>query len=129
MLSHLQSIIADFETVPKRLQEIVCQYIMFLMLVHKKHELRTSARIFGLHESNYSRMLSHKDMRSIARKSLNRAIRRRLSKIKCRDSIFLIIDATLTKRSGKKVKNSHKFTWGRTRGKSLSAGEPAFRKG
>jgi len=74
-------------------------------------------------------MLSHQDMRSIARKSLNRAIRRRLSKIKCRDSIFLIIDATLTKRSGKKVKNSHKFTWGRTRGKSLSAGEPAFRKG
>lgn len=112
MLSHLQSIIADFGCIPKRLEKIISQYITFLMLVHKKHELRTASRIFGIHESNYSRMLSSKNTRVISRACLNRAIRRRLSAIKNNEEAFLIIDATLTKRSGKKIKNHHKFRHG-----------------
>ena len=56
MLSILRSIIADFACVPKRLEKIVSQYIMFLMLDHNKHELRTAARLLGNHESNYSRI-------------------------------------------------------------------------
>jgi len=51
MLSHLQSIIADFETVPKRLQEIVCQYIMFLMLVHKKYDTQKNYQM-KIHQNN-----------------------------------------------------------------------------
>ena len=112
MLKHLQTMIADFECIPKRLHRIVSQYILFLMLRHKKHELRTASRIFEVHESNFSRLLSGQQARSMSRSCLNRAIRRRLSKIKKEAEIFLIIDATFTGRSGKKVENRHKFRHG-----------------
>ena len=112
MLKHLQTIIEEFECIPKRLLRIVSQYIMFLMLKHKKHELRTAARLFGVHESNFSRLLSGQRVRSISRNCLNRAIRRRLNKFKNKVEAFLIIDATFTKRSGKKVENRHKFRHG-----------------
>lgn len=112
MLEHLLAIIIEFDAVPKRLQKIVSQYIMFLMLDHKKHELRTASRVFGTHESNFSRMLSRQNSRVIARSCLNRAIRRRLAKIAKANDVFLIIDATFSRRSGKKVRNRHKFRHG-----------------
>lgn len=112
MLKHLRSIITEFDCVPKRLEGIVCQYIMFLMLKSTKHDLRTASRVFGTDESNYSRMLSAPKTRQVARSCLNRAIRRRLAKIKKTDEIFLPIDATFTSRSGKKIQNKRKFRHG-----------------
>lgn len=112
MLKHLLSIIAGFECIPKRLQKIASQYIMFLMLDHGKHELRTASKVFGTHEANYSRFLSNVKSRSIARNCLNRAIRRRLANMNVSNDIYLIIDATLTSRSGKKVQNLRKFRHG-----------------
>ena len=112
MLTHLRSIIAEFSVVPKRLELIVTQYLMFLLLDNKKHELRTASRIFGIHESNYSRMLSKKSMRPVSRQCLNRAISRRLDQTKETDEVYLIVDATFTGRSGKKVKNRKKFRHG-----------------
>ncbi|SMF15891.1 hypothetical protein SAMN06296036_1062 [Pseudobacteriovorax antillogorgiicola] len=109
MLKHLLGIINDFNCVPKRLQGIISQYIMFLMLKSTRHDLRKASRIFGTHESNYSRMLSGARTRQIARLCLNRAIRRRISKIKIEDDIFLAIDATFTSRSGRKIQNRRKF--------------------
>ena len=109
MQKHLISIIKDFNCVPKRLQGIISQYIMFLMLKSTRHDLRTASRIFGTHESNYSRMLSGAKTRQIARLCLNRAIRRRIAKINPRDEIYLAIDATFTSRSGKKIENKRKF--------------------
>lgn len=112
MLKHLQSIIAEFGCVPNRLQKIVSQYIMFLILDCQKHELRTAAKVFGTHESNFSRLLSNVQTRATSRSCLDRAIRRRLAKVKSTSEVFLIIDATLTHRSGKKVKNCQKFRHG-----------------
>ena len=112
MLKHLQSIIKDFDCIPKRLEGIVCQYIMFLMLKSTKHDLRTASRVFGTHESNYSRLLSEPKTRQVARSCLNRAIRRRLTRVKTTDEIFLVIDATFTNRSGKKIQNKRKFRHG-----------------
>lgn len=113
MLVHLKNIINEFDCVPKRLIGIMSQYIMFLMLTHKKHEVRTASRVFGIHETNYSRMLSQPKTRVIARSCLNRAIKRRLSRI-LRQSreVLLIVDATLSRRTGKKVGNRHKFRHG-----------------
>jgi len=48
----------------------------------------------------------------MSRQCLNRAIRRRLKKVKNTDEIFLIVDATLTHRSGKNIENKHKFRHG-----------------
>lgn len=112
MQKHLQAIVAEFNCVPNRLQKIVSQYILFLMLNNKKHELRTASRIFGIHESNYSRMLRNKSSRPMARNCLNRAIKRRLAKVDKVEEAYLIIDATLTGRSGKKLQNRSKFRHG-----------------
>lgn len=112
MLKHLQDIIREFDCVPKRLEGIICQYIMFLMLKSTKHDLRTASRVFGTHESNYSRMLSSPKTRQVARSCLNRAIRRRIEKIKSSDEIFLAIDATFTCRTGKRIQNKRKFRHG-----------------
>lgn len=113
MLEHLVSIISEFCCVPKRLEKIVSYYIMFLMLTHKKHELRTAARLFSTHESNFSRLLGHENARVISRSLLNRAIKRRLAKISANErDIYVIIDSTFMSRSGKKVENFHKFRHG-----------------
>lgn len=112
MLEHLRSIVSEFSCLPKRLQRIVCSYVLFLMLDHKKHELRSAARVFHIHESNFSRLLSRKKSRVIARSLLNHSIKKRLAKVKKTDEIYMIIDATLSKRSGKKVKNRKKFRHG-----------------
>lgn len=112
MLKHLQTIITHFGCVPNRLQKIVSEYIMFLILDCGKHELRTAAKVFGTHEANYSRLLSNVQTRATARNCLNRAIRRRLVKVKSSSEVFLIVDATFTHRSGKKVKNRQKFRHG-----------------
>jgi hypothetical protein len=110
---HLVSIISQFDCIPKRLERIVCYYMIFLMLKHKKHELRTAARLFSTHESNFSRLLSHEKARPMSRSLLNRAIKRRLSKVsRTENDIYLIIDSTLMSRSGKRVKNFHKFRHG-----------------
>lgn len=112
MLKHLQDIIQDFDCVPKRLENIVCQYIMFLMLKSTKHDLRTASRVFVTHESNDSRMLSGVKTHQVAGSCLNRAIRRRIRKIKPSDEIFLAIDATFTHRTGKKIQNKRNFRHG-----------------
>lgn len=113
MQKHLLSIIAEFDCIPKRLERIVCYYLMFLMLKHKKHELRTASKIFSTHESNFSRLLNHTEARAISRSILNRSIKRRLSKISNEEKeIFIIIDSTFMARKGKKVENFHKFRHG-----------------
>lgn len=105
MLMHLVSIISQFDCIPKRLERIVCYYMIFLMLKHKKHELRTAARLFSTHESNFSRLLSHEKARPMSRSLLNRAIKRRLSKVsRTENDIYLIIDSTLMSRSKKESK-------------------------
>jgi hypothetical protein len=113
MPEHLKKIITEFDVVPNKILDIFVCYLFYLILDAEKHELRTAAKHFSYHEASYSRLLSSPQALVTAKACLNRAARRRIDKLKTSKDIFLIIDATMIGRSGKKFQNRGKFHSGK----------------
>jgi hypothetical protein len=110
MLNDLCSTLSEFQCVPKRLFEVVSQYIHYLTLRTKRHSFKGAAEISGLHESRFCSLLNAPGTPELSRIILNRATRRRLKKLKPIDGrIVILIDATLKGRRGKKVENVRKL--------------------
>jgi DDE family transposase len=109
MLNEVAAILSAFDLIPKRLFNVVHRYIFFLTLSMRRHDFRVASQLTGLHESRFSSLLNDSRAPEMSRTLLNRAVRRRLKKIKRTDGrLVFIIDATVVGRRGKKVENVRK---------------------
>lgn len=106
MLNEVAEILSALDVIPKRLFGVVHRYVFFLGLVMKRHDLRVASNLTGLHESRFSSLLNNPRTPELSRDLVNRAVRRRLKRIKRTDGrLVFIIDATILGRRGKKVEN------------------------
>lgn len=106
MLNEVAKTLSALDVIPKRLFGVVHRYVFFLGLVMKRHDLRVASTLTGLHESRFSSLLNDPRTPELSRDLVNRAVRRRLKRIKLIEGrLVFIIDATILGRRGKKVEN------------------------
>jgi hypothetical protein len=109
MLNEVCSILSKTPDVPKRLIEVVSQYVHYLSLITKRHSFNGAAQISGLHESRFCSLVNSPGAPELSQIVLNRAARRMLRKLKPINGRYvIIIDATIKARRGKKVENVRK---------------------
>ncbi len=116
---YIQVFILSLLKIPDRLQNVVVNYLMMLMLDTGRHSMSRAAEASDLAVSQFSRLLlNHKDLAISSLQSLAitaaRAAARELQPL-CPKSpwkIAIIIDATLHNRSSIHVENSQRFNHG-----------------
>lgn len=116
MLNIIKGIIAKSEGVPKRLFSVIASYILFLSLHSSKHSLQAASKTMAKHKSSFSRLLCHPGLLVMSQAILKQSIKEILTAsqtwLDAQERIFIIIDATLIGRRGKKVENKFKFKEG-----------------
>jgi hypothetical protein len=104
--------------VRRRLEHVCMSYLLFLMVVTKRHSLEEAARFAGLHKSQFSKMLkAHSKvavytLESLAKKQAKH-VAKTLQKFKGLPwKIALIVDSTLQHRASLHPENAKRFNHG-----------------
>lgn len=115
MLSEITRMIAQEGIFKQRILQVAAQYIFFLFLQVKDHNFEVASNLFEKDGSRYSHFLNKKGTRLKAGQLHNRAMRRRLAKLKIafKDRIIIILDSTLWGRKGRKIENKNAFNHGK----------------
>ena len=115
----LQTWVGRRIAVRTRLEQICVSYLLFLMVVTRKHSLEEAARFSGRNKSQFSKLLqSHT---KVARSTLEKLSKKQAKQFaKTRQSlqglpwkIALIIDSTLQHRASLYPENAKKFNHGK----------------
>ena len=115
MLNEIQNIISSLNVLSSGQTPLASAYLMGLMVKMKKHSLEAIGQMTNYDPSGFSALLNTPETFSKTECLFNRALRRRLARLKVnRGRSFIIIDATLTKRSGKGLENVHTYHSGST---------------
>src|SRR5882724_3036003 len=117
----LHTWIARHIAVRTRLAQVGVSYLLFLMVVTRKHSLEEAARFSGLHQSQFSKFLStHSPVAIATLQHLSTQQAKRLSKTLHNLSqhqlpwkIALLIDSTLQHRASLHPENAKKFNHGK----------------
>jgi hypothetical protein len=115
----VQRWIARHIVVRLRLQSICTSYLLFLMVVAKKHSLEEAARFSGLHKSQFSKMLkAHSPVAVSTLERLSKTQARRLAKVrqKLKElpwAMAIIVDSTLQQRASLHPANTKTFNHGK----------------
>ena len=113
MLNEVIESLSNLDFLPKRLFDVVSGYVFFLTLIMKRHSFRLAAEVVGLHESRFCAMLNDPATPKLSRNLVNRALRRRLKKLKPTNGrLIFIIDATLKRRRSRHVENVRRYHHG-----------------
>jgi len=115
MLNEITRMVAEEGTFKQRIMQVAVQYIFFLFLQVKDHHFEAAGEIFEKDASRYSHLLNKAGTRLKAGQLHNRAMRRRLAKLKIdfKDRIVVILDSTLWGRKGRKIENKSAFNHGK----------------
>lgn len=115
MLDEITKMVNEEGSFKQRLMQVVVQYIFFLILQVKDHNFEAASEIFDKDASRYSHLLNQNGIRFKAKQLHNRAMRRRLAKLKIdfNNRIIIIIDSTLWARKGKHIENKNSFNHGK----------------
>jgi hypothetical protein len=114
----VQTWIARQIVVRLRLEHICMSYLLFLMVVTRKHSLEEAARFSGLHKSQFSKML--KAHSPVAVSTLERLSKKHAKQVaKARQKlqelpwdIAIIVDSTLQQRASRHPENAKTFNHG-----------------
>lgn len=110
MLNEMHGILSAIEFFPKRLLDVASGYIGFLRLVMKRHTLAIAGELSGLDQSRFCAFLNNPDTVELSKKTFNRAMRRRMTRIKRVDGrLVFIIDATIIGRKSRQVENVGRY--------------------
>lgn len=115
MLNEIMRMVAEEGTFKQRIMQVAAQYILFLFLQVKDHHFEAASEIFDKDASRYSHFLNKSGTRLKAGQLHNRAMRRRLAKLKIdfKDRIIIILDSTLWGRKGRQIENKSAFNHGK----------------
>jgi len=106
------SLVAGFSVIPKRLFSVVCGYVFFLSLRHRRHSLRCAARLVGCDESRFSALLSRFDIVALVRELFVAVLRRLLEQSSTGERPVFIIDTTFQQRQSQSLENVHRYFTG-----------------
>jgi hypothetical protein len=115
----LHTWIARRISVCQRLQRVCVSYLLFLMVVRRKHSLEEAARFAGLNKSLFSKLLKyHANIAIYTLQDLSKAHARQFSKtlqsLKGLPwKIAILIDSTLQQRASLHPENAKKFNHGK----------------
>lgn len=110
MFNEVLKIVSGFGVMSNRKITVVCQYLTGLAVKMKKHNFEAIGKMAETHPSRFSYLLNDPETVDIARSLFNRALRKRLARVKIRKGkSFILIDATFTSRSSKHVENSQYY--------------------
>ena len=113
MFNDVQRIISSFQVLSNRKTPLVTSYILGLMVIAKKHTLEAMGKMAECHPSRFSVFLNDPKSLDEANQLFNRALRRRIAKLKVKKGkSFIIIDATFTRRCSKYSENTHTYYTG-----------------
>lgn len=116
----LQTWIARRISVRNRLEQVCVSYLLFLMVVARKHSLEEAARFSGLNKSQYSKLLkTHsnvaistlEDLSKKQAKQFSKSLRY-LSQNHLPWKIAILVDSTLQHRASLHTENAKKFNHG-----------------
>ena len=114
----LQTWVARHLLVRRRLANVCTSYLLFLMVVTRKHSLEEAARFSGGHKSQFSKMLkAHSKVAASTLESLSKKQAKHVAKAlqKCKGlpwKIALIVDSTLQHRASLHPENAKRFNHG-----------------
>ena len=115
----LQSWIARRIAIRQRLERICTSYLLFLMVVTKKHSLEEAARFSGLHKAQFCKLLqSHAKIAISTLESLSKKQAKQFAK-PLHDlkglpwKIAILMDSTLQHRASLHPENAKKFNHGK----------------
>jgi hypothetical protein len=104
--------------VRRRLEHVCMSYLLFLMVVTKRHSLEEAARFAGLHKSQFSKMLkAHSKVAVSTLERLSKHQAKHLAKARQKLhelpwSIAIIVDSTLQHRASLHPENTKTFNHG-----------------
>jgi AraC-like DNA-binding protein len=104
--------------VRRRLEHVCMSYLLFLMVVTKRHSLEEAARFAGLHKSQFSKMLkAHSQVAVSTLERLSKHQAKRLAKARHKLhelpwAIAIIVDSTLQHRASLHPENAKTFNHG-----------------
>jgi hypothetical protein len=114
----VQTWIARHILVRRRLVHVCTSYLLFLMVVTRKHALAEAARFSGLHTSQFSKMLqvhSHVAVATLERLSKQQAKQVAKARQKLKElpwDIAIVVDSTLQHRASLHPENAKTFNHG-----------------
>ena len=114
----VQTWIARHILVRLRLENVCTSYLLFLMVVTRKHSLEEAARFSGLHKSQFSKMLkahSHVavyTLESLSKKQAKQVAKARQKLKELPWDIAIIVDSTLQHRASLHPENAKTFNHG-----------------
>ena len=115
----LQTWIARRISIRHRLERICTSYLLFLMIVTKKHSLEEAARFSGLHKSQFCKMLQgHSKVAISTLESLSKKQARQFAKpLHALQGLpwklAILMDSTLQRRASLHPENAKKFNHGK----------------
>jgi hypothetical protein len=114
----VQTWIARHIVVRLRLKNVCTSYLLFLMVVTKKHSLEEAARFSGLHKSQFSKMLqAHSNVAVSTLERLSKKQAKQVAKVrqKLKElpwAIAIVVDSTLQQRASLHPENAKTFNHG-----------------
>lgn len=115
----IKSFVVSLLKIPKPLQNVVSAYLLTLMLETEKHTQSFAQEVTGIHQSQFSRLLSNQkklaidSLENLAKSNAKNIGKNRLELVKGSNwKIAIIVDATLHPRSSLHVQNSQRFNHG-----------------
>ena len=115
----MQTWIARRMAIRQRLERVCTSYLLFLMVVTKKHSLEQAARFSGLHKSQFCKMLqSHSKVAISTVESLSKKQAKQFSQplqnLKGLPwKMAIVVDSTLQRRASLHPENAKKFNHGK----------------
>jgi len=114
----VQTWIARHILVRRRLANVCTSYLLFLMVMTRKHALEEAARFSGLHKSQFSKMLkAHSNiavytLESLAKKHAKHVAKARQKLQELPWDIAIVVDSTLQHRASLHPENAKTFNHG-----------------
>ena len=114
----VQTWIARHILVRRRLANVCTSYLLFLMVMTRKHSLEEAARFSGLHKSQFSKMLkAHSNIAVYTLESLSKKQAKQVAKARQKLKelpwdIAIVVDSTLQHRASLHPENAKTFNHG-----------------
>ena len=114
----VQTWIARHILVRRRLENVCTSYLLFLMVVTRKHSLEEAARFSGRHKSQFSKMLkAHSQvavstLESLSKKQAKQVAKARQKLKELPWDIAIVVDSTLQHRASLHPENAKTFNHG-----------------
>ena len=111
----VQTWIVRHISVRRRLENVCMSYLLFLMVVTRKHSLEATARFSGLHKSQFAKLLkAHRQVAVYTLESLSKKQAKHVAKArqKLKElpwNIAIVVDSTLQRRASRHPENAQTF--------------------